>query len=101
MPIAVCEQPDDGRFVLSIRPEAIVVGEESRSLANHYEGTIGDVLFLGHEREVLADVGDQRVMVRSGQNSVAPGDPIEFGWDPQSAVIVKETGSWRQLQQDV
>jgi spermidine/putrescine transport system ATP-binding protein len=101
MPIAVSEAPPESRFTLSIRPEAIVVGEQSRSLANHYEGRVGDVLFLGHEREVLADVGDQRVMVRSGQNSLAPGDPIEFGWDPQSAVIVKATGSWRQLQQDV
>jgi spermidine/putrescine transport system ATP-binding protein len=100
MPIAVAEPPPEAQFMLSVRPEAIVVGEESRSLPNHFEGKVGDVLFLGHEREVLADVGEQRVMVRSGQNSISPGDSIEFGWDPKNAVIVKETGAWQPQSQD-
>ena len=101
MAIAVAEPPPEKQFVLSVRPEAIVVGEDSRSLPNHYEGKVGDVLFLGHEREVLADIGDQRVMVRSGKDSIAPGDPIEFGWDPKNAVVVKETGAWQPQRQDV
>ena len=100
MPIAVAEPPPEKNFILSVRPEAIVVGEASRSLPNHYEGKVGDVLFLGHEREVLADVGEQRLMVRSGQNSISPGDAIEFGWDPKNAVIVKETGAWQPQSQD-
>jgi spermidine/putrescine transport system ATP-binding protein len=101
MPIAVAEPPPEPKFMLSVRPEAIVVGEESRSLPNHFEGKVGDVLFLGHEREVLADVGEQRLMVRSGQNSISPGDLIEFGWDPRNAVIVKETGAWQPRSQDI
>jgi ABC-type Fe3+/spermidine/putrescine transport system ATPase subunit len=100
MPIAVAESPPEKQFILSVRPEAIVVGEASRLLPNHYEGKVGDVLFLGHEREVLADVGEQRLMLRSGQNSISPGDPIEFGWDPKNAVIVKETGAWQPQSQD-
>jgi spermidine/putrescine transport system ATP-binding protein len=98
--LALSEAPEDESFTLSIRPESIVVGEDSRGLANHFEATVGDVLFLGHEREVLADIGGQRLMVRSGSRSLAPGDSIEFGWDPKDAVIVKETGAWQPLQQE-
>ncbi len=99
--IALAEAPEEEKFTLSIRPEAIVVGEESMGLGNHFEAKVGDVLFLGHEREVLIDVGDQRLMVRSNSRTYTPGDPIEFGWDPTDAVIVKETGTWRPLQQEL
>ena len=67
---------------------------------NHFEAKVGDVLFLGHEREVLVDVGDQRLMVRSNARDYTPGEPIELGWDPADAVIVKETGTWQPLQQE-
>jgi spermidine/putrescine transport system ATP-binding protein len=98
MPLVLSEAPGEERFTLSIRPEAIVLGEGSRGLANHYEAVVGDVLFLGHEREVMVDCGDQRLVVRAGQQIYSPGDPIEFGWSPENAVIVKATGSWQQQQ---
>jgi spermidine/putrescine transport system ATP-binding protein len=101
MDVALAETPEDENFTLSIRPESIVVGPECRALGNHYEAVVGDVLVLGHEREVLVDLGGQRVMVRSSSMSYSPGEPIEFGWDPENAVIVKETGTWQPLQQDI
>ena len=101
MELSLAGEPAERDFTLSIRPEAIVVGEESRGLANHFEGKVADVLFLGHEREVIATVGDQRVMLRSGQRALSPGDTIEFGWNPDDAVIVKATGTWRQLQPEL
>ena len=99
--IALAEPAEEESFTLSIRPEAMVLGEDSRGLANHFEATIGDVLFLGHERELLIDIGDQRVMVRSASQDHSAGDRIEIGWDPADAVIVKETGTWQPLRQDV
>ncbi|MFN8215519.1 MAG: ABC transporter ATP-binding protein [Solirubrobacterales bacterium] len=98
--VALDREPEEASFVLSIRPEAIVVGEESRGLANHFEARVGDVLFLGHEREVLADLGEQRLMLRSSSNNLTPGGPIEFGWRPEDAVIVKPTGTWQDLQEE-
>jgi spermidine/putrescine ABC transporter ATP-binding subunit len=94
------EAPAEDSFTLSVRPEAIVVGEACRELGNHFEARVDDVLFLGHERELLVDLGGQRVMVRSTSQGYAPGEPIELGWDPADAVIVKETGSWQPLRQD-
>jgi spermidine/putrescine ABC transporter ATP-binding subunit len=99
--IALAEPAEEDSFTLSIRPEAIVVGDASRDLPNHFEARVGDILFLGHERELLIDLGDQRVMVRSTREGYAPGEAIELGWDPADAVIVKETGTWQRLQQDV
>jgi spermidine/putrescine transport system ATP-binding protein len=99
--IALAEAPEEETFTLSVRPEAIVVGEDSRGMGNHFEARVGDVLFLGHEREVLVDIGDQRMMVRSNSRAYAPGEPIELGWDPADAVIVKETGTWQPLQEEL
>jgi len=100
MQVALAEEPKEDHFTLSIRPESIIVGESCRDCANRYQAKVGDVLFLGHEREILADVGDQRVMVRSNRALVAAGETIEFGWDPADAVIVKATGAWQQQPQD-
>jgi spermidine/putrescine ABC transporter ATP-binding subunit len=99
--LALAEAAEEETFTLSVRPEAIVVGEESRGLGNHFEAKVGDVLFLGHEREVLVDIGDQRLMVRSNVRTYSPGESIELGWDPADAVIVKATGTWQPLPQGV
>jgi spermidine/putrescine transport system ATP-binding protein len=99
--LALAEAAEDETFTLSVRPEAIVVGEESRGLGNHFEAKVGDVLFLGHEREVLVDIGDQRLMVRSNVRTYSPGESIELGWDPADAVIVKATGTWQPQPQGV
>ena len=53
------------RFTLSVRPEAITLGEASRSLENHYAATVVEVLFLGHERELILDVSAQRMSARA------------------------------------
>ena len=71
--LALAEAAEEETFTLSVRPEAIVVGEESRGLGNHFEAKVGDVLFLGHEREVLVDIGDQRLMVRSNAQHLLAG----------------------------
>jgi spermidine/putrescine transport system ATP-binding protein len=96
LPLTLATEPADSRFTVSVRPEAIVIGDNCRALANHFTGQVADVLFLGHEREVLAEVHGQRLLVRAGATAVAPGDSIEVGFEPEAAVIVKETGTWRQ-----
>jgi spermidine/putrescine ABC transporter ATP-binding subunit len=93
--IDLASEPESEHFVVSIRPEAIVVGPQSRSLANHYVGRIADSLFLGHEHEVMIDVGGRRMVVRTGGMPALLGAPIELGWDRAAAVVVKETEIWR------
>jgi spermidine/putrescine ABC transporter ATP-binding subunit len=96
MPLTLSAEPAETHFTVSLRPESIVVGEDSRALSNHHVAQVADVLFLGHEREVIADVQGQRLLVRTGGLSVGPGDSIEVGWAPEDAVVVKETGTWQQ-----
>lgn len=88
MPLILADDPKRSEFTLSIRPESILFGDDCRDLSNRFVAEVSEVLFLGHEREVLANIGDQRLMVRSRDLSVGPGDTIEFGWDPKEAVVV-------------
>ncbi|MCB0828453.1 MAG: ABC transporter ATP-binding protein [Solirubrobacterales bacterium] len=92
VPLILAEDPKQSQFTLSVRPESILIGTDCHSLPNRFVAEVSEVLFLGHEREVLAKIGDQRLMVRSQDLTVGPGDTIEFGWDPKEAVIVEATG---------
>jgi spermidine/putrescine transport system ATP-binding protein len=89
------EQPDAEAFVVSLRPESIVLGPDSRSLANHYTGRVTDMLFLGHEREVMLDVEGQRLSVRTSGAAIAVGDEVELGWPLEAGIVVKQTGTWQ------
>jgi spermidine/putrescine transport system ATP-binding protein len=84
------------RFTLSVRPETITLGEASRELDNHYNATVVDVLFLGHERELIVEVGGQRIIVRATGPTADRGQEIEIGWPRLAGVVVEETGTWQQ-----
>jgi spermidine/putrescine transport system ATP-binding protein len=96
LPLVLADDPGEEQFTVSLRPESVVVGAESQALPNHCEARVSDVLFLGHECEVIVDAAGQRLMVRTSAARFAPGDLIELGWQPDAAVVVKETGTWRQ-----
>jgi spermidine/putrescine ABC transporter ATP-binding subunit len=83
-------------FTLSVRPEAITIGEASRSLENHYAATVVDVLFLGHERELILEVSAQRMTARATGPTAGVGETIEIGWPSAASVVVEETGTWQQ-----
>jgi spermidine/putrescine ABC transporter ATP-binding subunit len=84
------------RFTVSIRPEAIVLGEQSLNLDNHFAATVAEVLFLGHERELIVEAGGQRLTARASGPVAGVGDSIDVGWSAAAAVIVEETGTWQQ-----
>jgi spermidine/putrescine transport system ATP-binding protein len=84
------------RFTLSVRPEAITLGEASRSLENHYAATVVDVLFLGHERELILEVSAQRMTARATGPTAGVGETIEIGWPSAASIVVEETGTWQQ-----
>ena len=84
------------RFTLSVRPEAITLGEGSRSLENHYVATVAEVLFLGHERELIVEVSEQRMIVRATGPTAGVGEEIEIGWPRPASIVVEETGTWQQ-----
>jgi spermidine/putrescine ABC transporter ATP-binding subunit len=84
------------RFTLSVRPEAITLGEASRSLENHYAASVVEVLFLGHERELILEVSAQRMTARATGPTAGVGETIEIGWPSAASVVVEETGTWQQ-----
>ncbi|MEU9890577.1 ABC transporter ATP-binding protein [Sphaerisporangium sp. NPDC051017] len=86
---SACSQ---GTFSVSVRPEAIVVGDDARSCANHFSGVVDDVAFLGHVYELQAVVGDQRLTLRVDEFNGARGDVIDIGWSAEATVVVEEAG---------
>lgn len=95
----VIQLPEDvarERFTLSVRPEAITLGEASRSLENHYAASVVEVLFLGHERELILEVSAQRMTARATGPTAGVGETIEIGWPSAASVVVEETGTWQQ-----
>jgi spermidine/putrescine ABC transporter ATP-binding subunit len=84
------------RFTVSVRPEAIALGEASRSLDNHFAAVVSDVLFLGHERELILEIEGQRIIVRATGPTPGIGEEIEIGWARGAGIVVEETGTWQQ-----
>ena len=63
-------------------------------LENRVSCEVHEVLFLGHERELLVDAMGQRLTVRiSGDGRASVGDMIEIGWPSSACVIVEDTGT--------
>ena len=90
--IHLSADPPGMNFMLSVRPEVLRLGHAAEGLANSFEGTVSEVLFLGHEREILIDVGDQRMLVRASPSETwRPGDKVNLGWPRDAGVPVSET----------
>jgi spermidine/putrescine transport system ATP-binding protein len=93
LPIRLGGAAPPGKFVLSVRPEDVRIGElEDIGPANSYSGVVTDVLFLGHEREILVDVEGQSFIVRAtGGLPIAPGDRVQVGWPVEAGVVVEQS----------
>jgi ABC-type Fe3+/spermidine/putrescine transport system ATPase subunit len=88
------------KFTISLRPEHIVVGAGD-DVANRVSGVVREVLFLGHERELIVEAAGQRLVVRVGGTvPAAAGDRVELGWTAEAAVVVEDTGTWRNQSED-
>jgi ABC-type Fe3+/spermidine/putrescine transport system ATPase subunit len=86
--------PPRDTFTVSLRPESIAVGSGLEGLDNRVSCEVREVLFLGHERELLVDASGQRLTVRiSGDGRASVGDMIEIGWPSSACVIVEDTGT--------
>jgi ABC-type Fe3+/spermidine/putrescine transport system ATPase subunit len=80
------------RLQLSIRPEDITVGDGSTNLENHFLARVEEILFLGHEKEVVTTVEDQVLLVRiPGSLQVERGEMIDLGWAIDAAVPVSHS----------
>ncbi len=81
--------PPAPEFVLSIRPEDIGLGTAPNGSVNRYDAVVTDVLFLGHEREILVLVGETQLTVRtSAAGRWQPGDTVTVSWPPEACVTI-------------
>jgi spermidine/putrescine transport system ATP-binding protein len=90
--ISLPSTPPDGAFVLSVRPEAIGLARVANGRPNTFSGKVAEVLFLGHEQEVLVDLGGNQLTARApAVDAWQPGEPVMVSWDPAAGVPVSET----------
>jgi spermidine/putrescine transport system ATP-binding protein len=88
--ISLSEPCDETDFVVSVRPDDIVVGPASGDLTNTYRGIVSDVLFLGHECDLIVEAGGQRLIMRvAGRSALVPGDEVQFGWSGPDGRVVR------------
>jgi len=92
LPVVTSTEPK-GTVTLSIRPEEIDIGPDSARHPNHFIARIEEILFVGHEKELVIQVGGQTLVVRvPGRTDALRGDEIEAGWAAEAAVIVQHSG---------
>ena len=66
--------------VLAVRPENVVLGSQASALANHAEGVVREISFLGATTKVLLDCSGTQVAAAVGGDALfAPGDRVSFG----------------------
>jgi spermidine/putrescine transport system ATP-binding protein len=81
-----------GKKVVSVRPEEIILGEDSAACDNRFVATVDEVLFLGHEKEVVVRVGEQVLLVRArGKADVQRGQEVSIGWPAEATLLVSRS----------
>ena len=86
--LPVAEAPGEGRAVtLSIRPEAIALGDESAPA--RLSATVETAEFLGDAYRVHCDWRGHTLLVKSA-TSEAPSGRVTLGFDPSAVTILEE-----------
>ncbi|WP_018099238.1 ABC transporter ATP-binding protein [Sinorhizobium meliloti] len=80
---------------LVIRPESLRVHTEpdsSNGLMNRVAATVRDIIYLGVECKVIAEIGQVPVQVRSRDLSLMQtlqaGKPVKLTWNPEDAIFL-------------
>jgi len=85
-----------GDAVLSIRPEKILVGDESAGLVNRFEGVVEEKIYMGAYAVLKVSIDDKMALTVQVQpaekvNGIRVGQRIQVGWSPEDATVVKPT----------
>ncbi|EKE78988.1 ABC transporter ATP-binding protein [Oceanibaculum indicum P24] len=85
--------PEGTRIGLSVRPEHLVMAGAQERLALTVEGRVVERSYIGAStRYALEAAGESYVAVTAdsgtGVPALQPGQPVSFGWAPESAVVV-------------
>jgi len=71
---------------LSVRPEAILVGQEATDLPNNYCAKVKEIIYLGdHVRLIIPFGGADELAIKLTHRraaAISVGDEVKFGWKP-------------------
>ncbi|RUX20646.1 TOBE domain-containing protein, partial [Mesorhizobium sp. M7A.F.Ca.US.011.01.1.1] len=59
---------------------------------NSVSAVVSDIVYLGVECKIIADIGKQSLQVRTRDlnlmNSLAPGAAVVLSWKPEDAIMI-------------
>lgn len=74
------------KCILSVRPEAVVLGADDRQPENRFKGIVREVVYLGDHLRLIAEAcGIDDLLIRVGRENtgeIRVGQEITFGWLP-------------------
>ncbi len=81
-----------GPASLALRPERFVIGDQARSMDNHFTGTVEFVSYLGSSVDAHVRLGSSTKMVvqmanRDGYVEPSEGDELTIGWAQSAGLI--------------
>jgi putative spermidine/putrescine transport system ATP-binding protein len=72
--------------ILSVRPEAILVGPDASTLPNSFQGNVKEIVYLGdHVRLIVPFGGPEELSIKLTHRraaAISVGDQVSFGWKP-------------------
>ena len=90
LPLRITEAPEDGRFHLSVRPEALRLGPEAGACDNRVEGLVEEAIYQGSEVQLRIRAAGHLIKARGAVGAYGPGEAVTIGWNAADAVAIRE-----------
>lgn len=78
-----------GKMVMMVRPENIVLLQNDRDLPNRIGGRIKTLAFKGSITEYVVEAGSIEIKLQvQGRSQLNQGDPVRIGWRPEDCHLI-------------
>lgn len=90
-PLQARGAPANGPFYLSIRPEALKLGQEAEGCENRTRGMVQEVIYQGSEVQLLINAAGHQIKGKAAVGAFNAGEEIDLGWNQADAVVIDES----------
>ncbi len=87
--LRVGETPSESRFFLSVRPEALRLGDAAVDADNVLDGFVEEAIYQGADVELRIRAVSQLLIARAAVGRHEVGSAVRVGWDVADAVAVR------------
>ncbi len=99
--LKLTEAAPDGRFHLSVRPEAVRLGPDAEACDNRLQGLVEEVIYQGSNNQLQIRANGYRVKALASVGLISAGEEVAIGWDAENAVLIKDDDAPVELMGEV